>query len=89
MPVQRTASPRFFRQNLRHGAFMKTWSFILAATLAASSTWVAAQPAPGGTCQAKRESIHRDLDEAKAKGQKHIGGVFNGRKKRSLRESVT
>ena len=49
---------------------MKTLSFLLAAVLVSSSAWAAPEPAAGGTCQAKREEISRNLDEAKAKGQK-------------------
>ncbi|MGO4395771.1 DUF1090 domain-containing protein [Variovorax sp. M-6] len=49
---------------------MKTQSFLLAAVLVSSPAWAAPEPAAGGTCQAKREEISRNLDEARAKGQK-------------------
>jgi len=44
--------------------------FLMAAAPALSSFGAAAQAAPGGTCRAKHEAISRDLDDAKAKGQK-------------------
>ncbi|MDM0019405.1 DUF1090 domain-containing protein [Variovorax saccharolyticus] len=49
---------------------MKIQSFLLAAALASIPAWAAAEPVPGGTCQGKRQEISRNLDEAKAKGQK-------------------
>jgi len=48
---------------------MTPWALIVAAALASSAVG-AAQPVPGGTCQAKRDDINRSLEEARAKGQK-------------------
>ncbi|SEF23070.1 DUF1090 domain-containing protein [Variovorax sp. NFACC27] len=50
---------------------MKLLPILLAASAALASTWTAAQPAPAPTtCEAKREAIGRDIEEAKARGQK-------------------
>lgn len=49
---------------------MKLMPIVLATAAALTSTWTLAQPAPGATCEAKREAIGRDIEEAKAKGQK-------------------
>jgi hypothetical protein len=43
---------------------------MLAAAIASISMGAIAQPAAGQTCVAKRDAIVRDIDEAKAKGQK-------------------
>ena len=55
---------------------MKLLPIVLAAAAAFASTWTVAQPAAiaagagGATCEAKREAIGHDIEEAKAKGQK-------------------
>ncbi|MGJ7612891.1 MULTISPECIES: DUF1090 domain-containing protein [unclassified Variovorax] len=52
---------------------MKLLPILLATAAALTSTWTLAQSAAGATgttCEAKREAIGRDIDEAKAKGQK-------------------
>jgi hypothetical protein len=49
---------------------MKSWKFLLAAALASCCVWAGAQPAPGGSCKAKHDEISRNLDQARAKGQK-------------------
>jgi SMC interacting uncharacterized protein involved in chromosome segregation len=51
---------------------VKLLPLLLAASAALASTWTAAQPAAAAptTCEAKREAIGRDIEEAKARGQK-------------------
>lgn len=52
---------------------MKLLPILLATAAALTSTWTLAQPAAGTagtTCEAKREAIGRDIEEARAKGQK-------------------
>ena len=49
---------------------MRVRTYFLAAALASFAVGAAAQSAPGLSCQGKREDITRNLDEAKARGQK-------------------
>lgn len=49
---------------------MKPPCFFLAAAFAASFGCAIAQSVPAETCAAKRDAIHRDLDEARSRGQK-------------------
>jgi C4-dicarboxylate-specific signal transduction histidine kinase len=49
---------------------MRLLPILLAAAAALTSTWTLAQPAGPATCEAKREAIGRDIEAAKAKGQK-------------------
>ena len=48
---------------------MKLLPILLAASAALASTCPAGQPPPA-TCEPKREAIGRDIEEAKARGQK-------------------